>query len=76
MPVSRLVGDLVFAGTMNLAGALEVETTKLAADTTLARIVRMVSDAREKQGKTQRFADLKEGARVGVAWVLTAMISR
>jgi len=61
VPVSRVAGDQVFAGTVNLSGVLEVETTRLATDSTLARIVRAVSDARAQQGRTQRFAEAFEG---------------
>src|SRR3954451_467518 len=57
VPVSRVAGDQVFAGTVNLSGVLEVETKRLATDSTLARIVRAVSDARAQQGRTQRFAE-------------------
>ena len=47
----------VFAGTINQSGALEIQVTKLAGDTTLARVVRMVSEAETQKSPTQRFAD-------------------
>ena len=47
----------VFAGTINESGALEIQVTKLAGDTTLARVVRMVSEAETQKSPTQRFAD-------------------
>ena len=46
MPVHRLPGDPVSAGTLNLDGALVVEVLRRGADTTLARIVRIVEEAR------------------------------
>ena len=46
MPVHRLPGDAVCAGTLNLDGALVVEVLRRGADTTLARIVRIVEEAR------------------------------
>ena len=61
LPVTRNPGDAVFAGTLNGAGVLEVEVTKHASESTLARIVRVVSDAQQQQGRTQRFAEAFEG---------------
>ena len=60
-PVTKSSGDQVFAGTMNGYGMLQVEVTKHATESMLARIVRVVSDAREQQGRTQRFAEAFEG---------------
>ncbi|MCF3183006.1 heavy metal translocating P-type ATPase [Streptomyces polychromogenes] len=47
----------VYAGTVNGSGSLEVVVTRLAADNTLARVVRMVQDAEERTSPTQRFTD-------------------
>lgn len=47
----------VFAGTINGAGALEVEVTRKAGDTVLARVVKMVSEAESRKSPTQRFTD-------------------
>src|SRR5690606_5481291 len=60
MPVSKQVGDLVFAGTVNGNGSLEVRVTRLAHDTTLARIVQMVEEAQANKAKTQRVLDTFE----------------
>ena len=45
----------VFAGTINGAGSLKIQVTKRAADTTLARVVRMVTKAETAQSPTQQF---------------------
>jgi Cd2+/Zn2+-exporting ATPase len=55
-PVTKIEGDPVFAGTLNLEGALELEVTKLAKDTTLETIMRMVTEAQVHKGRSQRFA--------------------
>lgn len=47
----------VFAGTINQSGALEVQVSRLATDSTLSRVVRMVSEAETQQSPTQRFTD-------------------
>ena len=67
----------VFAGTINGPGALTVIVTRLAADSTLARVVRMVAEAETQKGPTQRFTDSFERIFVpvilgGVALLLLA----
>jgi len=57
MPVHKQVGEGVFASTLNGQGALEVRVTRLAKDTTLARIVQMVEDAQSTKASTQRMLD-------------------
>ena len=47
----------VFAGTINESGALEIQVTKLSTESTLARVVKMVSEAETQQSPTQRFTD-------------------
>ncbi len=67
-PVKAAAESRVFAGTINGAGALEVLVTKRASDSTLARVVRMVSEAEQQKSNTQRFTDRFE--RVFVPAVL------
>ncbi len=57
MPVFRQARDDVFAGTLNGRGALEVEVTRLARDTTLARIVHLVERAQAQRAPSQTFVD-------------------
>ena len=61
VPVDKREGDEVFAGTINEQGYLEVETTAVAADNTLARIVDLVEDAQsnktDREQFVERFAD-------------------
>jgi Cd2+/Zn2+-exporting ATPase len=47
----------VFAGTINESGALEIQVTKLSTESTLARVVEMVSEAETQKSPTQRFTD-------------------
>ena len=61
MPVHKAVGDTVSSGTLNGTGALTAEITQLPSESTLAKIVRMVEDARNQKSKTQRFTDAFEG---------------
>lgn len=57
MPVEKVEGDRLFAGTINERGMLEFEVTAQARDTTLARIIRAVSQAQAAKAPTQRFVD-------------------
>ncbi|HTM58534.1 MAG TPA: heavy metal translocating P-type ATPase [Candidatus Udaeobacter sp.] len=57
MPVTRVSGDRVFAGTLNQQGALEVRATRAASDTTLARIVALVREAQEQKSRTEELAE-------------------
>jgi Cd2+/Zn2+-exporting ATPase len=57
MPAEKYVGDDVFAATVNGNGAIEVRVTRLAADTTLAKIIQMVEQAQTRKAPTQRFLD-------------------
>jgi Cd2+/Zn2+-exporting ATPase len=47
----------VFAGTINGSGLIEVEVTRLASESTLAKVVKMVSEAETQKSPTQRFTD-------------------
>ncbi|MFQ3647116.1 MAG: heavy metal translocating P-type ATPase [Anaerolinea sp.] len=57
MPVEKGVGDAVFAGTLNAQGILDVQTTRLASETTLARIVKLVEEAQDTKAPTEQFLD-------------------
>lgn len=57
MPISKKENDLVFAGTVNEDGALEIRVTKGANDTTLARIIQMVQEARARRAKSEQWVD-------------------
>lgn len=57
VPVDKGPGAEVFAGTVNGQGALTVRVTRPAADTTIARIIKMVEEAQAQKAPSQRFVD-------------------
>ncbi len=57
LPVEKLVGDTVVAGSMNTTGRLIIETTVNGRDTTVSRIARMVQRAQTSRAPIQRLAD-------------------
>ena len=57
LPVTRRVGDSVFAGTTNIESTMQIRTTRRVSDSTLARTMSMASQARLKQAPIQRWVD-------------------
>ena len=74
MPVDKQPGDKVFAGTVNGEGALVVEVTKLARESTLSRMVEMVAEAQTQKSPTQRFTDRFERIFVPIVLVGVALL--
>lgn len=72
-PVVKHPGDTVYAGTLNVEGALEVQVTKTASDNTIARIIKMVEEAQERKGQSQRFIE-RFGARYSPLVLLTGVL--
>jgi Cd2+/Zn2+-exporting ATPase len=57
MPVLKDIGDAVMAGTVNGEAALEIRTTRLAAEGTIARIAKLVEQAQAQRSPAERFID-------------------
>ncbi|MBL9107476.1 MAG: heavy metal translocating P-type ATPase [Myxococcales bacterium] len=64
----------VFAGTINGPGALEVLVTRVAADSTLARVVKLVTEAETQKSPTQQFTDRFERVFVPVILGLVVLL--
>lgn len=76
MPVEKAAGTELLAGSVNGEGALDAEVTRMAADSTVRRMIQLVEEAQERRAPVQRFVDRFAGyytpAVVGLA-VLVAI---
>jgi Cu+-exporting ATPase len=66
VPVEKAPGDEVAGATVNAGGRLVVRATKVGADTALAQIARLVTDAQSGKAPVQRLADRVSGVFVPV----------
>jgi Cd2+/Zn2+-exporting ATPase len=77
VPVEKVEGEEVFAGTINETGYLEIEATTTAGETTLSRIIELVQTAQSKTTQKEQFVDRFAGyytpAVVALA-ILTAVV--
>ena len=73
IPIDKLSGDSVSAGTVNQSGFLRCEAVKVGEDTTLSQIIKMVSDAAATKAPIAKLADRVSGifvpAVIGIALV-------
>ena len=76
IPVDKAEGDTVSAATMNQQGYIECRATRVGEDTTLAQIIRTVSDAAATKAPLARIADKVSGifvpAVIGIAFLTLA----
>jgi Cd2+/Zn2+-exporting ATPase len=57
IPAEKLIGDDVYAGTMNEEGYIEVQVTRKSDNTLLSRIVKLVEAAEKKKSETEKYID-------------------
>jgi Cd2+/Zn2+-exporting ATPase len=74
LPVDKAPGEPVFASTVNGEGALEVKVTRLAKDSTLARVMKMVEEAQGQKSPTQQTVEKFERVFVPGVLILTVMV--
>jgi len=79
LPVEKLPGTAVYAGTVNQSGALEIRVTRIGRDTAFGRILNAVEEAERSRAPIQKTADRLAGYLVWFALgcaVLTFIITR
>lgn len=72
-PISRKEGDLIPAGARNMEGAFTFEVTHTSSDSTLARIIHLITQAQESKPRLQRWLD-KMSQRYATTIILLAGI--
>src|SRR5438132_3037007 len=74
LAVEKQVGDIVYAGTLNEVGVLEVQATKVGAETTLGHIRRMVEEAQEQKAPIERILNRYARFYTPAAFILGALL--
>ncbi len=57
LPKDKIVGDAVYAGTININGYLEIKVTKASNDSTISKIVQLVSSAQKSKTQSEEFVE-------------------
>lgn len=73
VPVEKSEGDEVIGGSVNFQGAVTVKVTHVGADTTLAKIVKMMEDAQGKKAPISKLADTVAGYFVPVVMTIAVI---
>ncbi len=74
VPVDKVPGDEVYAGTINDMGVLEIQTTRVGENTTLGQIVKLVKDAQKSQAPVQRIANRYARILVPVTFAIATLV--
>lgn len=74
VPVPKVKGDKVYAGSINGRGAMEVRTATRSEDNTLARIVHLVEEAQAQKAPSQRFSETFGRIYTPVVIALAALV--
>ena len=75
LPVHKGAGEEVFAGSINGRGALDVEVTRLRADSTIARIIHLVERAQSQRAPSQAFVDRFARIYTPIVLVIAALVA-
>lgn len=73
VPVEKIVGTSVFAGTINQKGSLEIEAEKVGASTLLSQIIQRVQEAQGSKAPVQKLVDKIAGIFVPVVTVISIL---
>jgi Zn2+/Cd2+-exporting ATPase len=75
MPVTKTIGDLVFAGTLNEEGYIEIKVLKRSNETVLSKIVELVKESQNKKSNTETFIDKFAKYYTPAVILLAAMVA-
>lgn len=74
IPVSKFEGDEVFAGTVNMTGAVKMTMTKLSSESLFQKIIDLVQSAQSEKSPSQQFIERFEGTYVKVVLITVALM--
>ena len=74
VPVDKAAGDKVSAGTINRSGFIKCRAVKVGEDTSLAQIIKMVSDSAASKAPIARIADRVSGVFVPAVLIISAIV--
>ena len=75
MPVEKTAGDIVVGATINKNGIIKFKATKVGEDTVLARIIKLIEDARSSKAPIAKMADIISGYFVPVVIAVAVIAS-
>lgn len=73
LPVDKGVGDEVYCGTINRFGSIDMQATKVGADSSLQKLIRMVQEAENNKAPMQRIADRCASYLVPIALLIAVI---
>jgi cation transport ATPase len=73
IPVAKGAGDEVQAGARNLDGTLTLEVLRISADSTLSRIMDLITHAQEAKPRLQKYID-RFGDKYAIGIILTSLL--
>lgn len=74
IPVSKFEGDEVFAGTVNMTGAVKMTMTKPSSESLFQKIIDLVQSAQSEKSPSQQFIERFEGTYVKVVLITVALM--
>ena len=74
MPITKKIGDDVFAGTVNLNSVLTINVTKPSSDTLFQKIITLVQSAQSEKSPSQQFIERFEGVYVKGVLITVALM--
>lgn len=75
VPVTKEIGDDLFAGTVNMSGAIQMEMTKPSEDSLFQKIITMVQNAQSEKSPSQQFIERFEGTYVKIVVASTVLMA-
>lgn len=73
VPVNKLPGDKILSGSINREGSLQIQVTRLAKDSTIAKLIQLVEEAQSQKAQTQRWIDRAEQTYAALVIAFTAL---